>query len=202
VQPGSLAETYSLKTDDELLLMAADPQCLVEEARSILAEELRRRNLTPSKPSAVDDKPAVVSELASVRLARTIVAFLLNLANAIFGPGVMELAILPNIGFSRSVVAWQARAWLFSISMAALLGYFTARKWSPRTALWVWTLPVATLAIGGVTLASAGISFWRQFIAPDCLNDLQSCREFLTYTIPAVRGVAYSAAAWFWFRTR
>jgi hypothetical protein len=203
VQQGSLAQLYSSKTDDELLLLAADPESLVEEARPILAEELRRRNLASSDAKAIDDKVPALSELAPVRIARGVVVFLLNLANAIFGTAVMESAILPHIGFSRSVVEWEARAWLFSVTMAALLGYFTAKKWSPRSAKWVWTLPVAVLAFGVLMyLANGGVSPWRHFIAPDCSNDRQSCRDFLIFTLPMVRSVAYSVAAWFWFRVR
>src|SRR5271169_6233004 len=42
----SLEEIYSSKTDDELLAISADDGSLREEAKSILADELRRRNLT------------------------------------------------------------------------------------------------------------------------------------------------------------
>jgi hypothetical protein len=203
VQDGSLSQRYSSKTDDELLLIAADSQSLAEESRPTLAEELRRRNLAAPDVKATEYKVLALSELPPVRIARGVFVFLLNLANAIFGTAVLESAILPNIGFSRSVVEWETRAWFFSVTMAALLGYFTAKKWSPRSAMWVWTLPIAVFAFGVFMYSPSGdVGFWKHFIAPDCLNDRQSCRDFRTFTIPAVRSVAYSVAAWLCFRVR
>jgi hypothetical protein len=46
----SFAQVYSSKPDDELLALAADPDCLVEEARRILEAELERRNLERPVP--------------------------------------------------------------------------------------------------------------------------------------------------------
>lgn len=65
----------------------------------------------------------------------------------------------------------------------------------------VWTLPVAFLAFGTLTHSgresgvSGADSLWRHFIAPNCI-DKESCRDFLIFTIPAARSVAYSVAAW------
>ena len=49
----SLLQLYSSKTDDELLALAANLDSLVEDARPILADELRRRNLV-SQPAAAE----------------------------------------------------------------------------------------------------------------------------------------------------
>jgi hypothetical protein len=122
VQLDSLAQLYSSKTDDELLWLAADPNSLVEEARPILAEELRRRALViqPALRTVEEQTPNLWST-AAVKPIRRFFAFLLNLANAIFGAALLESFILPNIGFSRSVAEWEVRAWVFSITLAALL---------------------------------------------------------------------------------
>jgi hypothetical protein len=61
VPPESLKQHYQSKADDELLALVVDADSLTEEARPILAEELRRRNLveqplpeiqSPTSPSA------------------------------------------------------------------------------------------------------------------------------------------------------
>jgi len=202
VQLDSLAQLYSSKTDDELLLLAADPNALVEEARPILAEELRRRALViqPALRKVEEQTPNLWSRRSSKPI-RTFVMFLLNLANAIFGTGLLEPFILPNIGFSRSLAEWEVRAWVFSITLAALLGFLTFRRWRQRSAMWVWTLPVAFLAFGAMAYAGregsvmGGDSLWKHFIAPNC-SDRQSCRDFLIFIVPLARSVAYSAAAW------
>lgn len=202
MQLGSLAQLYSSKTDDELLLLAADPNSLVEEARPILVEELRRRALViqPALRTVEDQTPNLWST-GAVKPIRTFVTFVLNLGNAIFGTALLESFILPNIGFSRSVAEWEVRAWVFSTTLAALLGFLTFRQWRQRSAMWVWTLPVAFLAFGALAYmgkessAMAGDSLWKHFIAPNC-SDRQSCRDFLIFTVPLARSVAYSAAAW------
>ena len=45
MQPDSLAQRYSSKTDDELLTLAADQGSLTPEARALLATELDHRKL-------------------------------------------------------------------------------------------------------------------------------------------------------------
>jgi len=202
VQLGSLAQLYSSKTDDELLLLAADSRSLIEEARPILAEELRRRNLVlEPAPSAVEYQTPNLWNTAVVKFIRTFATFMLNLANAIVGPALLGSSILPHIGYSHSVAEWEIRAWLFSITMAGLLGFLTFRKWGPRSAIWVWTLPVAFLAFGALMYltregpVAVDDSLWKHFIAPNCVKK-ETCRDFLTFTMPAARSIAYSAAAW------
>jgi hypothetical protein len=202
VQLGSLAQLYSSKSDDELLWLAADPDSLVEQARPILAEELRRRALViqPALRTVGEQAPNL-SSTAAVKPIRTFFAFLLNLATAIFGTALLESFILPNIGFSRSVAEWEVRAWVFSFTLAALLGFLTFRQWPQESAMWVWTLPVAFLTFGALAYMGqegsviGGDSFWKHFIAPNC-SDRQSCRDFLIFTVPLARSVGYSAAAW------
>ena len=57
------AHIYSSKTDDELLVLAADPGSLLETAQRALADELRRRNLVVS--NRVDIGDAIPDSLSS-----------------------------------------------------------------------------------------------------------------------------------------
>lgn len=68
--------------------------------------------------------------------------------------------------------------------------------------MWVWTLPVPVLAFGALASKgrfAGGDGLWKHLLAPNCV-DKESCRDFLIFTIPAARSVAYSAAAWLSFR--
>ena len=59
----SLAEVYRAKTDEELRILASDSDSLVEEARGVLANEIRLRNLTSQPPTV--DTAEVVSDSSS-----------------------------------------------------------------------------------------------------------------------------------------
>lgn len=121
--PDSLVEHYSSKTDDELLALAANPDSLVEEARPILADELRRRNLAAqSSLTAVEHQSPNVGSRAVAKL-RTIGAFLLNLVIALLGTGIIESSIWAQLGHARSLPGIEARVWLLSPAIAALLGF-------------------------------------------------------------------------------
>ena len=56
MRSGALAQHYSLKTDDELLALAADYGSLADEAQSLLAAELRRRNLEAPISTSIETK--------------------------------------------------------------------------------------------------------------------------------------------------
>jgi membrane protease YdiL (CAAX protease family) len=237
VLPDLPAQHYSSKTDDELLALAANPDSLVEEARPILADELRRRNL-PARPAQIAVEPLIFSpegtgvakffrtagaflmdlatqpiqsavEYLTFSLGGTAVAkflraagvFLLNLAIAILGTSMIESSISSQIGHARSLSGIEARLWLSSLTIAALLGFFVCRRWPTKSAMWVWTLPVVFFAFRVLLYRSSnsalvGSSILKHFLAPNCLNDTADCHDFLIFTISAARTVAYSLAAW------
>jgi hypothetical protein len=60
----SLAEVYRAKTDEELRILASDSDSLVEEARGVLANEIRLRNLT-SQPFVLDTAEVVPDSSSS-----------------------------------------------------------------------------------------------------------------------------------------
>lgn len=202
VQNKPLAETYSSKSDDELIALAGDADALVDEARPVLADELLRRNITV-KPSGTE-RSTPRSNSRALKLLRLVGTFVLNLMIAIFGTSIVESSIWSawsRIGRAHSVSGIEAREWFLSLTMAALLGIFIGKRWS-RTAVWVWTLPVVFFAIGalmyrGRTSSSVlvGGGFAEHFLAPNCLADPHDCRDFFLFTIPAARAAAYSLAA-------
>lgn len=76
----SLAAVYRAKTDEELRILASDSDSLVEEARGVLANEIRLRNLT-SQPLTVDTAE-VVSDSSSSKT---------NFASSVITLGLMVL---------------------------------------------------------------------------------------------------------------
>jgi hypothetical protein len=203
VQNKSLAEIYSSKTDDELIALAVDADALVDEARPVLADELLRRNITVAKPSATE-RSARLKDPRVVKLLRFVGAFVLNLAIATFGTSVLESPIWSawsRIGRAHSISGIEAREWLLSLTIAALLGIFIGRRWL-RAAVWVWTLPVAWFALGALYSARpkpsvlVGGGFAEHFFSPNCLADPHECRDFFFFTLPAARTAVYSLATW------
>jgi hypothetical protein len=120
----SFAQVYSSKPDDELLALAADPDCLVEEARRILEAELGRRNLERpvplggerSGPTRVETRWGVWRIL---RIASGLASFVTSalVAVMLFGafsyahryhrltpPNFLELAILFSVITALSLV--------------------------------------------------------------------------------------------------
>jgi hypothetical protein len=201
VQNKSLAETYSSKSDDELIALAGDAGALVDEARSVLADELRRRNVTVKLSAAERGTPR--NNLLALKLL-LLGTFVLNLVIAIFGTVIVESSILSTwsrIGRAHSVSGIEAREWFLSLTIAALLGIFIGKRWS-RTAVWVWTLPVVFFVLGALAYKGpsssvlVGGGFAEHFFAPNCLAHPHDCRDFFVFTIPAARAAAYSLAVW------
>lgn len=202
VKNKSLTETYSSKTDDELIAVAADADTLVDGARPVLADELRRRNISVAKPSTTE-RSTSQRDSPVVKLLRYVGIFVLNLAIATFGTSVVESPIWSawsQIGRAHSASGIEAREWFLSITIAALLGIFIGRRW-PRVAVWVWTLPLTWFALGALAYRSnpsvlVGGGFVEHFFSPDCLADPHKCRDFFFFTLPAARAVIYSLATW------
>jgi hypothetical protein len=95
--PESFAQVYSSKPDDELLALAADPDCLVEEARRILEAELERRNLERRFPlSPGCSRPARVESRWSLwrilRLASGLASFVTSALVAVMLFGAFSYA--------------------------------------------------------------------------------------------------------------
>ena len=201
--PDSLVQHYSSKTDDELLALAANPDSLVEEARPLLADELRRRNLDVQPiPTSFDSQKTRNLGSTVAKFSRTVGEFLLNLCIALFGTAMIESSIWSQIGHARSLSEVEIRSWFLNSTIAALLGFFVCRRWRTKSAMWVWILPAAFFAFRVLLYSTSrsnsllvGSSLPQHFFAPKCVNDTAECRDFLIFTISAARTVAYSLAA-------
>ena len=203
MQPDSLALFYASKTDDELLALAADLDSLVDEARPVLTDELRRRNLTllEPTPTAVEHQTPPSPITPVVEIFRTAGAFVAHLVAALLGTGMVESSFAASVralvGQPRSLAGIEAKIWLMSLTIAALLGFLISKYRPSKSALWVWTLPGTILACR-VLLYGLGkpASVAEHFLAPNCLDNKSECQDFLVFTVSAARTFAYSLGAW------
>ena len=199
MQLDSLALFYASKTDDELLALAADLDSLVDEARPVLTDELRRRNLTSLQPTpaAVEHQTPISLSTPVVEIFRTSGAFVAHLIAALLGTGMVESSIWAVLGRPRSLAGIEAKIWFTSLTIAALLGFLISRYRPSTSALWVWVLPGAILAFR-VLLYGLGkpASLAEHFLAPNCLGNKTECQDFLVFTVSAARAFAYSLGAW------
>jgi hypothetical protein len=183
VHSNSLVQHYSSKTDDELLVLAAQQAALTEDAKSALAGELRRRNLDENA-KAIRYVPAIAT---SGPVARALVSakwlglWLLNTIIATFG-------VAMTIGFltysSQSFVSRAARMrfmvrFIYTpyspilIITALVIGYLSYRTFRGSYRYWVWVLPTADV---GRSLLN-----WKESNQASWSNSLSHFFGFLPY---------------------
>lgn len=147
----SLVQHYSSKTDDELLALVAEQADLTEDAKSVLADELRRRNLEEN-PQATRYVPAIATSTPVERAlvsAKWLGLWLLNTLIATVG-------VIMTIGFfaysSQQIVSRAARMrfmvkfiytpyYPILIVTALVIGYFSYKTFRGSYRYWVWILP-------------------------------------------------------------
>jgi hypothetical protein len=151
VRSNSLVQLYSSKTDDELLSLVAEQACLTEAAKSVLADELRRRNLDGDVPT-IRAEPAIATSGPIDRAlvsAKWLGLWLLNTLIATFG-------VAMTIGFftysSQPFVSRAARMrfmirFIYTpyspilIFSALIIGYLSYKTFRGSYRYWVWVIP-------------------------------------------------------------
>jgi hypothetical protein len=133
---------------------------------------------------------------------RSLGMFMLNSLLALLGPTLVEAPLDKVIRF-RLGVGVISTSWTFSILCAGLTAFFLGRAFRNSTAKWVWLLPTLWFGIGifgmdrsyGQTVL--GETIWTHFSGISCSKTpgFGTCRDFFAFTIPAVRGISYSAGA-------
>src|SRR5579871_283817 len=122
---------------------------------------------------------------------------LLNLAVALFGTAILEASIAKLVPtHSLSAILW--KVWILSVTCAALIGFGMWRTWRSGAAKWTWVLPMLWFAIRVVPAAVASTGLWFQFSGAGCQQGVHSldCRNFFVFTVPFIRGAAYSLGAY------
>jgi hypothetical protein len=181
VHSNSLVQHYSLKTDDELLVLATQQAGLTEDAKSALADELRRRNLPESAPTLRDvPASAILAERALVS-AKWFGLWLLNTLIATFG-------VAMTIGFftysSQQFVSQAARMRFMArfiytpyspilIITALVIGYLSYKTFRGSYRYWVWVLPAADVV--------RSLLGWKESNQASWSNSLSHFFGFLPY---------------------
>jgi hypothetical protein len=130
---------------------------------------------------------------------RSLGMFTLNSLLALLGPNLVEAPLDKVIRF-RLGVGVISTSWVFSILCAGLTAFFLSRAFR-NTAKWVWLLPTLWFGIFGMGRSYGqtvlGETIWTHFSGISCSKTpgLGTCRDFFAFTIPAVRGISYSAGA-------
>jgi hypothetical protein len=174
----------------------------MDDAKAILWQELERRNLQPppnhSKPAS---RPAGMTAPRPLVFAGGLV---LNICIALFCTPVLEAGI-GKMFHPHSLAGLLWKWWTLDLLCAAGLGFSISRLWRSGNAVWTWVLPVVWFAFrfvpmalsGGNQSVLVGHNVWSQFSGNGCASGMQSlaCRNFFLFTLPLIRGIAYSLGA-------
>ncbi len=132
---------------------------------------------------------------------RRFLLFPLNVLQAVFGAGLVELA-LPRIQTTQPNMIL-LRGYLTSVAISLTSGYLIYRKWRRSEVLWVWTVGFlcfgsvfAILYFGDGSSASSLSFAFNQLSGLRCGEDTSSCKDWIVITIPLVRTAGYSAGGW------
>lgn len=129
----------------------------------------------------------------ALRIVRRCAAFLANVLAAFIGTTVLESPISPLVKvFAHSAASMVIREWICSIALAALIGFSAQRRWKTNSARWIWVAGVLWLAFGLTQFGDP----WLTFSGIRCAEFRgYPCIAFWNFTVPLIRTIAYSIAA-------
>jgi predicted MFS family arabinose efflux permease len=119
----------------------------------------------------------------------------LNTAIALFGTAAVE-SFLARFFHAQSGFDVIRREWILSIGIAGALGYTVQRIWRNAATRWSWIIP-SLVFLPWFILHIPGGHVVPLFSGYGCAVQLRglSCIEFFRFTVPFVRGIAYSATS-------
>jgi hypothetical protein len=150
VKPDSFEEVYSSKSDDELLALAEQQASLREEAKPILADELRRRNLNAHAVTASLTEPAESTTLNTALfqakwLGLWLVTTLIATLGTAINIGIITYSLRPFV--SRAARIHFTQTFVYGphyplpILVGLLIGFFSYLRFRGTYRYWVWILP-------------------------------------------------------------
>jgi hypothetical protein len=119
----------------------------------------------------------------------------INVVVALIGPAILETAI-GRVFPAHSLVTVLWKEWILSITCAASIGFWMWHMWRSDAAKWTWVLPAVWFGVKFLLAIGSGeVGF--QFSGTGWVNGNRLARwNFLLFTIPFVRGFAYSLGAY------
>jgi hypothetical protein len=140
------------------------------------------------------------------RWLRTAGSVLINILLAIFGTTLIEhpFSLMITVHTIPEILQ---RTYLLIVVCGCLLGYFVYRIWQPGTARWLWVVGIGWIVLGAMLLLPAEntsvlfraqhVSLWSALSGTGCSAGVNAvgCRNWINFTVPALRMLAYSAGA-------
>jgi len=144
----------------------------------------------------------IISNPAKSRPLRAAGIFILDLLGAVLVPAILESTIWRILPV-HTALGIVVKQWCFDVTVAAFMGFMMYRSWRSATSKWAWILPALWFAFRALPYAaheqgvlSASGGFWAHFSGASCAAQMSNCPDFLVFSVPLIRSVAYSASAW------
>ena len=132
-------------------------------------------------------RPAPLSAL------RFIGFLLVNVLIAVIGTAILNTGISRAIpSHTMSAVFWKEV--ILSVVCATLIGFGVWRMWRNNAAKWTWVVPLLWFLFG--LLVGAGRGIWGAHESVLQQTSAKEMRNFLLFTVPLIRGTAYSVGAY------
>ena len=150
--------------------------------------------------------PSIQRDLPRLTAGLRFVAFIAaNLLFALIGTAIFETTA-GKFFQPRTLTEILWKEWTLSVVCASFLGFGVHRGWKNAAAKWTWILPSLWFLIRFVPALLSGASksvfgfqypntsLWFQFSGLGCKEGSRAlgCMNFLIFTIPLIRGFAYS----------
>jgi hypothetical protein len=194
----SLEQQYAVKTDGELLGLAAERASLTEEAEQILTAELNRRNLEditlpPTPGHTLHLKP--IAKWSGLWLLHSFIATFGSLINV----GIITYFFRQFL--SRTTMWNLTQSFIyrypFPTFVAFALGFFSYIRSRGSYRYWVWVLPAIELIFAVADWKQSGDTAWstslKHFLEPVPFPDY---RDQLASTVLLYMSLAYCLGAW------
>jgi hypothetical protein len=205
MRPTSFTQIYSSKTDDELLALAAARESLVEEAHSVLASEMQRRNLAIQESSIVIEagtmSPTPLAQASPFLVrAKWVGMWVLSTLEATFGVAITVGLLTSSTQLLTSRAMRIRLVWTpyypVPLLVGLVVGYFSYTHFKGSYRYWAWVGPaVLTLvslaawkASHQFSLAEATIHFFGSIPYP-------GNRDQMDTSLFLYMSMAYSAGA-------
>jgi hypothetical protein len=192
------ATDYHQLSDDELLQLWVERTQLTGNAKEALRQEIRRRGIADEAEVAVDQRVEPPHPLARPmsRALRFCGHFVLNLAVAVFGTGILVGTIGKLVPVhSLDQILW--RGWILSITCAAVIGFGMWRTWRNSAAKWIWVLPAIWFTVGLLVTSGHGNAWGRlSGFSSESVLTARDARSLFLFTVPLVEAISYSVGAY------
>jgi hypothetical protein len=128
--------------------------------------------------------------------------YIFHFLAAILGTTLLESSLWQLFGRSHSTHEVLIREWVLGVIVAGSISFYLNRRWPHKAALWIWVIPIIFLSWRILALSVHPGQVFAHLVYPDCLNHRDWCRDFFTFTVPAIRTTIYSLVALVVFKLR